>query len=160
MNEQAYPFAIDGHLRLIVDAQVLDFMNLADALHVGSITAGTEDDCDACAWIDVRRRDEGSGGVVDERRELCGHILETPRVQTRSMAVSGERGEETHMSLQAIAEHRSDISAFGIGSAETLGPANEFAVIDALLPITRNAWWLGTRIEFDNDTTHEHGYEN
>jgi hypothetical protein len=49
------------------------------------------------------------------------------------------------MSLQAIAEHRSDISAFGIASAETLGPANEFAVIDALLPVTRNAWWLGTQ---------------
>jgi hypothetical protein len=79
------------------------------------------------------------------------------------MAVFEKGREETHMSLQAIAEHRSDISAFGIGSAETLGPANEFAVIDALLPITRNAWWLGTdthHIELGNDTTHEHGYEN
>ena len=44
------------------------------------------------------------------------------------------------MFLQAIAEHRSDIPAFGIRGAETLGPANEFAMIDALLPITRNAW--------------------
>lgn len=79
MNEQAYPFAIDGHLRLIVDAQVLDLMDIADALHVGRITASTEDDCDTCAWIDVRRRDEGSGSVVDERREFCGHILGTPR---------------------------------------------------------------------------------
>jgi hypothetical protein len=56
------------------------------------------------------------------------------------MAVSEKGREETHMSLQAIAEHRSDISAFGVGSAETLGPANKFAVIDALLPNTRNAW--------------------
>jgi len=67
------------------------------------------------------------------------------------------------MTFQAIAEHRSDISAFGIVSAETLGPANEFAVIDALLPITRNAGGLGTHshhIELGNDTTHEHGYEN
>jgi hypothetical protein len=93
MNERTYPFAIDGHLRLIVYAQVLDLMDLADALHVGSITASTEDDCDTRAWIDVRRRDEGSGSVVDERRELCGHILGTPRVQTRSMAVS-EKGEK------------------------------------------------------------------
>ena len=54
------------------------------------------------------------------------------------MAVSEKK--ETHISLQAIAEHRSDISAFGIRSAEALGPANELAVIDALLPITRNAW--------------------
>ena len=77
----AYPFAINGHMRLIVDAQVLDLMDFADALHVGSITAGTEDDRDTCAWIDVRGRDEGSGSVVDEGRELCGNILGTPRVK-------------------------------------------------------------------------------
>lgn len=130
-------------MRLIVDAQVLDLMDLADALHVGSITASTEDNCDTCAWIDVRRRDERSGGVVDERRELCGHILGTPRVQTRPNGCVREGREDTHMSLQAIAEHRSDISAFGVASAETLGPANELAVIDAFLPITRNARWLG-----------------
>jgi hypothetical protein len=63
------------------------------------------------------------------------------------MAVCVEGREETHMSLQAIAEHRSDISAFGVGSAETLGPANEFAVIDALLPITRNAWGCWEHIQ-------------
>ena len=56
------------------------------------------------------------------------------------MAVFEKGREETDMSLQAIAEHRSDISAFGIATAETLGPANEFAVIDAFLPITRKAW--------------------
>ncbi len=134
-------------MRLIVDPQVFDLMDLADALHVRSITASTEDDCDTCAWIDVRRRDEGSGSVVDERREFCRYILGTPRVK-HAQWLCPEKGEkETHMALQAIAEHRSDISAFGIGSAETLGPANEFAVIDALLPITRNAWWLGTHIQ-------------
>ncbi len=117
-------------------------MDLADALHVCSITASTEDHCDTCARIDVRRCDEGSGSVVDERRQFCGHILGTPRVKHAQWLCLRRRreGEETHMSLQAIAEHRSDISAFGIASAETLGPANEFAVIDALLSITRNAW--------------------
>ena len=64
------------------------------------------------------------------------------------------------MSLQAFAEHRSDISAFGIGSAETLGPANEFTVIDALLPIAQKAWGWEHTIDFGHDTTHEHGYEN
>ena len=111
-------------------------MDLADALHVGSITASTEDDCDTCAWIDVRRRDEGSSGVVDEGREFCGHILGTPRVK-HAQWLCPRRERKTHMFPQAIAEHRSDISAFGIDSTETLGPANEFAVIDALLPITR-----------------------
>lgn len=114
-------------------------MDLADALHVCSITASTEDDCDTRARIDVRRRDEGSGSVIDERRELRRHILAIPRVK-QAQWLCAEKGEkETHMSLQAIAEHRSDITALGIASAEALCPANEFAVIDALLPVTRNA---------------------
>ena len=65
------------------------------------------------------------------------------------------------MCLQALAEHRRDISAFGIEGAETLGPADEFAVIDALLPIQpRESRILGTQSDFGNDTTYEHGYEN
>lgn len=81
MNRTTYPFAVDGHLGLVVDAQVFDLMDLSDALHVGSITASTEDHCNTRVRIDVRGRDEGSGGVVDERRKLCGHILGTPRVK-------------------------------------------------------------------------------
>ena len=66
-----------------------------------------------------------------------------------------------HVRLQALAEHRSDIPAFGVESAETLGPADEFAVIDALLPIQpRESHILGTPSDFGNDTTYEHGYEN
>jgi hypothetical protein len=91
MNETAYPFAIDGHLRLVVDAQVFDLMDLPDALHVGSITAGAEDHRNTRARIDVRRRDEGSGSVVDERRQLCGHILGTPRVKHDDSCVREER---------------------------------------------------------------------
>lgn len=56
-------------------------MDLANALHIGRITASTKDDCDTCPWVDVGRRYEGSSSVVDERRELCGNILETPRVK-------------------------------------------------------------------------------
>ena len=39
-----------------------------------------------------------------------------------------------HVSLQALTEHRSNVTAFGVESAKTLGPADKFAVIDALLP--------------------------
>ena len=74
--------------------------------------------------------------AVSSAGTFWGH----PVSNTTPMAVSEKRKRETHMSLQAFAEHRSDISAFGIGSAETLGPANEFAVIDALLPIAQKAW--------------------
>ena len=50
-------------------------MNPPDALHVSSITASTKDQCNTRVRVDVLRRDEGSGGVVDERVKLCGHIL-------------------------------------------------------------------------------------
>jgi len=67
----------------------------------------------------------------------------------------------TYVFLQALAEHLSDVPAFGVESAETLGPADEFAVIDALLPIQpRESRILGTQSDFGNDTTYEHGYEN
>jgi hypothetical protein len=39
------------------------------------------------------------------------------------------------VSLQTLTEHRRDIPAFGVESAETLGPADEFAMIDTVLPI-------------------------
>ena len=52
--------------RPIVHSQILDFMDLADALHVSRIMAITEYDRDTCAWIDVGRR-EVVGGINDER---------------------------------------------------------------------------------------------
>ena len=73
-GRMTYPF-IDGHLCLVVDAQVFDLVNPPDALHVSSITTSTEDQCNTRVWVDVPRCDEGSGGVVDERMKLCGHIL-------------------------------------------------------------------------------------
>ena len=74
--------AVDGHLCLVVDAHVFDLVNPPDALHVSSsITTSTEDQCNTRVRVDVLRRDEGSGGVVDERVKLCGHILGTPKVK-------------------------------------------------------------------------------
>ena len=77
----AYPFAIDSHQRLVVDAQILDLRDVPNALHVGSITASTEDDRDTRARIDIRRRDEGSSRVVDKCCQLCGNVLGQPRVK-------------------------------------------------------------------------------
>jgi len=52
------------------------------------------------------------------------------------LCLGKEERRITYQFLQALAEHRSDISTFGVESAETLCPADEFAVIDALLPIS------------------------
>jgi hypothetical protein len=67
---------------------------------------------------------------------------------------------DTNVFLQALPEHGSDIAALRIGRAETLCPANEFAVIDALLPNYRPKSCIGKTIDIGNDTTYEHGYEN
>jgi hypothetical protein len=45
--------AVDGHLCLVVDAQVFNLVDLPDALHVSSITASTEDHCNTRVWVDV-----------------------------------------------------------------------------------------------------------
>src|SRR6266850_8090509 len=73
---------------------------------------------------------------------------------------SERKKANTDIFLQALPEHGSDISALRIGRAETLCPANEFAVIDALLSNYRPKSCVGNTIDFDNDTTYEHGYEN
>jgi hypothetical protein len=52
-----------------------------------------------------------------------------------SIRVADGKRPNAHVSLQALTEHRRDIPAFGVESAETLGPADKFSVIDALLPI-------------------------
>jgi hypothetical protein len=55
-----YPLAVDGHLCLVVDAQVFDLVDLPDALHVSSITASTEDHCNTRVRVDVPRHNKGS----------------------------------------------------------------------------------------------------
>ena len=55
---------------------MLDLGNVGDLLHVGCVASGTEDDAGAGRLVDVRRRDEGTGGVVDQRNHLDGSFLE------------------------------------------------------------------------------------
>ena len=61
-----HPFAIDGHVRIVVDSQVLDFRDGPNALHIRGITASTEDHRDTRLRVDVRRSNERSGSVIDE----------------------------------------------------------------------------------------------
>ena len=123
-------------------------MDVPNTFHIGSVTASTENHRDTCGGIDVRRCDERASGVVDERGQLCVHILGRSHVNN----VLEERGTNTDVFLQALTKHGSDISALGIGRAETLCPANEFAVIDALLPNHRQIHGVGNTIDFGNDT--------
>jgi hypothetical protein len=63
---------------------------------------------------------------VPSPRAPRAHSRDAPCSNTLNGAVREGR-EETHMTPQAIAEHRNHISAIVIGSAEALGPANAFA---------------------------------
>jgi hypothetical protein len=69
------PFAVDSHLRAVIQPELLNLGYRADVLHVRGIATRTEDDGEACARIDVRRRNEGAGCIIDERGELNGHVL-------------------------------------------------------------------------------------
>jgi hypothetical protein len=71
----AYPFAVDSHVCLVVDAQVLDFVDLPDAFHVSGIATCTKDHSYTCARVDIRRGNEGPGSVIDDRRQFCRYVL-------------------------------------------------------------------------------------
>jgi hypothetical protein len=156
----AYPFAVDSHVCLVVDAQVLDFVNLPDAFHVSGIATCTKDYSYTRARVDIRRGNERPGSVIDDRRQFRRYVLKERYRVKMTMAVS-ERGESyPYVFFQALAEHVSDVPALGVGRSETLCPTNEFAVIDTLLPVYPKTHVLGMANHFGNDTTHEHGYEN
>jgi hypothetical protein len=140
----AYPFTVDSHACLVVDAQVLDFGDFPDAFHVGGITAGTKDDCDTCARVYIRRGDEGPGSVINDRSQLCRHILRGGEHHVNMILGRSERRETyPYMLVQALAEHLCDISALGVGRSETLCPANEFAMIDTFLSMNPKTGALG-----------------
>jgi hypothetical protein len=70
-----HPLAVDGHLRVGINAQIGDLGDIADALHVGGVAAGTENDCNTRPGVDVGRGDERAGGVVDDSSEADRHAL-------------------------------------------------------------------------------------
>jgi hypothetical protein len=66
----AYPFAVDSHLCVRVDAKVLDLWDVPDALHVRCVATRTEDDRDTGGRLNVRGGDKGTSRVVDNSRQL------------------------------------------------------------------------------------------
>ena len=56
-------------------------MDVPNTFHIGSITASTENHCNAYGGVDIRQCNEGVGGVVDERRQLV-YILRRSHVNS------------------------------------------------------------------------------
>lgn len=71
----AYPFAVDGHLGVGVNAQTSDLGNVADALHICSIATRAEDTRNTRLRIHVVRGDECPSSVACKCDELCGDLL-------------------------------------------------------------------------------------
>ena len=70
-----YPFAVDHHVNAFIYAQLLNFWNVLDVLHVRCVATSAEDAGDACSRVDIVRCDESASGVVDKRHELDGEFL-------------------------------------------------------------------------------------
>lgn len=70
------PLAVDSHLLLCRQTQVLDLGDVLDGLHVGGVAAGSKDTGDLGVGVDVVGGNESSGGVVDQSRELNWDFLE------------------------------------------------------------------------------------
>ena len=124
LRVEGAPLAVDRDLGVVRQVEVLDLRDVRHLLHVGAaasafalaqrdgrIAARAEDDADLRARVDVARRDERAGRVVDERVEL-------------------DRNVEL---LQTVAQHLGRIVALDIGRAEALRPSQQDAVVDALL---------------------------
>lgn len=56
-TDDTYPFTVDSHIRISVDAQSLDLWNIFDVFHVRCIASRSEYDSYFCAWINVMRCD-------------------------------------------------------------------------------------------------------
>lgn len=69
------PFAVDSHLCICRESQIVDLGDVSNLLHVGSVATGTEDDTGFRRTVDVGRGDESTGRVVDERDETDGNVL-------------------------------------------------------------------------------------
>lgn len=59
-----YPFAVDSHISIRWNAQVRNFWDILDMLHVCGITTCAKDDGYLGSRADVVRRDECAGSVI------------------------------------------------------------------------------------------------
>lgn len=95
--------------------------------------------------------DEGSGGVVDEGRELDGDVLWASSCVGARVRMRGDgwgwqwcerrvrRGGmgETHAFLQRHPEYLRGVLSFRVWCSEAFRPANELSVVDTVLTVRR-----------------------
>ena len=72
---RSYPFTINNHLGILVEVQVPYLGYVGDILHVGSITASTENASNFGGGINVMRGNECSSSVIYKRLEFNGKFL-------------------------------------------------------------------------------------
>ena len=105
----AYPFAVDSHLHLRVDAKVRDLGDVLDFLHIRGITPGAEDARNTSLGVHVVRRDERARRVAREGNDLSGYLLHEARVSSGPV-----HNGITYMLHKRFTEHLDDVMALGI----------------------------------------------
>jgi hypothetical protein len=125
-----YPFAVDGHLGFIINAQIFHFRDVTDALHVGSVATCSENDSNLSLGVDIRGGYQSASGVVDQGCEFDWEFLILRICWSPIMSVSSV----TYMLSKRFLEHLCDILPFGILDSKTFCPTNEFAMINLVLP--------------------------
>lgn len=109
---------------------ILELGDRRNLLHVGSIATSTEDDASLRTAVDVCRGNERPSRVVDECCHLDGDILVNPS----SVKFTGTRSTRTNMLLERRLEHLDNVSTLDIGCSEPLGPADQYSMVNLLLP--------------------------
>ena len=109
-----------------------DLRNVSDSFHVRGVAPCTEDARDLRFRIHVVRGDQCACGVARERDDVCWNGLLRPFAVSCGECVAVF--VRTHVSLQALPEHLHYIVSLRVGVAESFRPANEYTVVDTILP--------------------------
>lgn len=73
--KQALPLAVDRHLGVGRESEVVDLGDVSDLFHVGSVATGTEDDTGLGRTVDVGRGDQSTGRVVNQSDKRDRNVL-------------------------------------------------------------------------------------
>lgn len=87
------PFAVDSHLCICRESQIVDLGDVSDLFHVGSVATSTEDDTGFRRSVDVGRGDESTGRVVNEGDETDGNVLSAASTEGTRISMSPREHE-------------------------------------------------------------------
>lgn len=107
---------VDSHFLVIGHVQVFNLGNLSGVLHVGSVTTRSENNGNLGVGVDIVACNQGTRRVIDQGSHLGRDVV----------------------LFQRLFKHLRNILTLNTGSSETLGPSDQFTVVDTFLTA-----WIG-----------------